>query len=629
MPLDGISAHFLNNEINQALEGARVNQVLQQDANSLYMSFRKGRENIGLNISINPARSFIYLSQKPPNKKSGEHSSFSRLLRQQIMGAEFQGSHNPEFERIFQLTFKTINEIGDFEDKTLIAEIMGKHSNLILLRPNGIIHDAMRHVDHSVNRYREIMPARPYVMPPSQDKLAITKFEADLKSYLEGAVLLPFLQQDNHREVHKVIVNNLAGFSPLLARDLVFRAGLDDKLYLSDLSTSERLRLSKILAEFFEKYLSSQLGPGIYYQDQSKQNLQDFHAFDLAIFKSKDTFPSLSAAMESYYSQKLIEQEIKLAKESLLRKLTRIEKNNERRRLLHEEDLREGSQSDKFKLYGDLLQAKIYQIPPKASEIEVENYYEEDLPLITIPLDPSLNPAQNVDYYYHSYRRAKEKHKRASQFLAQDQQNEEWLANLWSQFDRAESLDDLDAIEDELDALEENKAKIKSSSNEEDTPLGQILNPGRPGRKDKYRQPKKRAKKAKQKQSQTKVHEFRKFRTSDGYLVQVGRNNLENDRLTFRKSRKDDLWFHAKGIPGSHTVLHLEGKEASDQAILEAASIAAYYSSANKTALGARVEVDYTQIRNVSKISGAKPGLVNYTGQTTIYAEAQLPQLEP
>lgn len=625
MPLDGISAHFLSQDLNRQLRGARLAQVIQEDKNTLFLAFRQQQHTIHLAISIDPARSFVYLSRKYPGQRQ-DLSSFGRLLRQQLTGAEFLDCENPIWERIFIFRFRALNEIGDWEERRLIAEIMGKHSNLVLLRPNGVIHDALRHIDHSVNRFREIMPARPYVAPPGQDKIDIRDYREDLPAYLDGNRIFPFLQTDAPMEVSRLLVKTLAGWSPLLAQDQVYRAGLDEDLRPSDLNSEELVRISRVIAETCSRIMEAKLAPAIYYQDAGHRQIVDFYSLALAIYPERQTFQQLSSCYETYYNLKLAQSIFAAQKQALSSKLDRLAKQNQRKRALHEEDLAEGRQSDHYKLYADLLQAKIYQIAPKASEVEVENYYDPAGSVLTIPLDPSRTASQNVDNYYRKYRKAKEKLKIAQEFLHQDELNEAWLANLYSLLDRAEELADLEAISDELAELGSVSRKEHVSNIEQKALQANRLNPGKPGKKGKYKAQAQQNKQKKKGQTQRPVHDFRQFTTSDGFLVQVGKNNIENDRLTFRKSRKDDLWFHVKKQPGSHTVLHLEGRAASETAILEAAAIAAYYSSANKFSLGAKVEVDYCPVKNVRKIPGAKPGLVNYQDYSTLLAEAKLPE---
>ncbi|MDO5015886.1 MAG: NFACT RNA binding domain-containing protein [Eubacteriales bacterium] len=624
MPLDGISAHFLTQDLNRQLQGARLQQVVQEDKNTIFLGFRQQQQNLQLAISIDPARSFVYLTHKYPAQRQ-DLSSFGRLLRQQLMGAELIRCENPIWERIFIFHFRALNEIGDWEERNLIAEIMGKHSNLVLLRPNGVIHDALRHIDHSVNRFREIMPARPYVAPPSQDKIDIKDFQEDLPDYLDGKLVFPFLRTKAAIEISRLLVKTLAGWSPLLAQDQVYRAGLDDKLHPSDLTTEQLLRLSQVIAKTCSRILEAKLEPAIYYQDASHKQIVDFYSLPLAIYPERQTFKQLSTCYETYYNLKLTQSIFAARHQALNSKLDRLARQNQRKRGLHEEDLAEGSQSELYKLYGDLLQAKIYQIAPKATEVEVENYYDPDTAWVTIPLDPSRSPAQNIDNYYRKYRKAKEKHKIAQEFLHQDELNEAWLANLYSLLDQAEDLSDLEAISDELSELGSTSKKELITEVEQKASQANRLNPGKPGKKGKYKARPQQSKQKKKVDTQRPVHDFRKFTTSDGFQVRVGRNNIENDRLTFRKSRKDDLWFHVKNQPGSHTVLHLEGQEASEEAILETAAIAAYYSSANKFSMGAKVEVDYCPIKNVRKIPGAKPGLVNYQDYSTLLVEAKLP----
>lgn len=627
MPLDGISANFLRQELADHLVGARLNQVWQTANSALYLQFRRPGRNLGLHISINPAQAAIYLeAANPPRVKN--QANFIQSLKKRLLGAELKAVDGPDCERIFNLVFQGTNEIGDIEGHTLVAEIMGKHSNLVLVRENGIIHDAFRHIDSSLNRYREIMPARPYLSPPDQDKVLFRSFLGDLDSYLKRDKLLPFLETEaGPKTCDRYLLAQLAGFSPLLAQDICFRAGLPDNLQMRDMSPEQRLRLSITLAQLFQELSEGKIRPALYFIQASDREAKDFYSLPLQLFPRWESYPSLSQAIAAFYRQKSQAEDLTQVRHKIDHQLKRLQKTHARRYQSHLQDLQEGEKAETYKLYGDLLQAKIYQIPAKADQVEVENYYEPDLPVLKIDLDPSLNPAQNVNRYYKLYRKAKEKARRARIYLRQDELEGEWLDNLQVLLDRMDSLADGQAILDELRSLAQPEALPQKEP--EDLPLGQILNPGKPGKKGKYKAGLKKGKQAKAKKTQGDISStpaLREFTTSEGFLVQVGRNNLANDRLTFKKARKDDLWFHARNMPGSHTVLRTEGKPPTPRAIEEAASIAAYFSSGNQTGAGAKLEVDYCPVKQVSRIPGAKPGLVSYKDFQTAYVEAKLPE---
>ena len=626
MPLDGISANFLRQELADHLVGARLNQVWQTANSALYLQFRRPGKNLGLHISINPAQAAIYLeAHNPPRLKN--QTNFIQSLRKRLLGAELMEVSGPDCERIFNLVFQGTNEIGDIERHTLVAEIMGKHSNLVLVRENGIIHDSFRHIDSSLNRYREIMPARPYVSPPEQNKLLFRDFLGELNAYLSGERILPFLATESGTKTcDRYLLAKLAGFSPLLAQDVCFRAGLPDHLQMRDMSPEQRLSLSISLAQLFQTLSQDKTRPALYFIQAGDREAKEFYSLPLKLFPRWEPYPNLSAAIATFYRQKSQAEDLTQLRHKIDHQLKRLQKTHARRYQSHLQDLQEGEKAETYKLYGDLLQAKIYQIPAKADKVTVENYYEAELPLIDIPLAPALNPAQNVNHYYKLYRKAKEKARRARIYLRQDELEGEWLDNLQVLLERMDSLEDGQAILEELRS--QAQPEDASSEEPEDLPLGQILNPGKPGKKGKYKASQRKGQQTKSKKRQKEIRStpaYREFTTSEGYLVQVGRNNLANDRLTFKKARKDDLWFHARNMPGSHTVLRTEGKEASALAIEEAASIAAYFSSGNQTGSGVKLEVDYCPVKQVSRIPGAKPGLVTYKDFQTAYVEAKLP----
>ena len=613
MPLDGIFAKHLCLELNQRLQGARVQKIFQPTRFSLSFSLRKDGQAEELSISANPSNPTIGLDfPSVPNPQNPP--PFCMLLRKHLIGGEILGVEQPEGERIFRLRILSRDELGDLTEKILVAELMGRHSNLILLRADGIILDAIRHIDHSVNRFREIMPARPYLAPPAQERDSSEELYRKLKENGSSA-----LSWDSNKILEKMLMQSCAGFSPVLAREVAFRADLPSDRPCSSLDSKEQGRVVNAYLEVLKEIIESPAQPALYYRMADDQLPYDFHTIALQHFPKSSKRSSPSKVMRDFDELRGAWDRFVQKKNSLQNKLEKLEKQNARKEELHRGDLREGKKADKYQLYGELVQSKIYALKDKMKSIEVENYYEEGQPLVEIPLDPRLSPAGNVENYFKRYRKAKEKERLAESFLNKDSLEKEWLGSLSVALQRAENLRDLQAIEDEVEA---NNSREKVDEKTEQH-RNDILNPGKPGkRKQKYQV---QAKKKKKKEPIVSG-DFRSYRSTNGFLIRSGHNNLENERLSFRKAKKSDLWFHARNIPGSHVVLHLEGNSPQAADIEDAAKIAAWFSAANRLGMAGKVEVDYCPAGNITKIKGAKPGMVTYKDFKTVLVEAERPE---
>lgn len=621
MPLDGIFAGYLADEFNKRLKGAKVQKIFQPGRNDLVFHLYNGRNDERLTLSANPSSPIAALGL-PPSPNPKDAPGFCMFLRKHLIGADILRVEQPEGERIFRFVFRTRDELGDILEKTLVAELMGRHSNLILLREDQMILDAIRHVDHSVNRFREIMPARPYQDPPAQDKRMAREILNESEA-LEGQ-LLPFLNQDSDLHPEKFLMRELAGFSPVLCRELLFRAHLIDARTVSSLTIEDRMRLQNEMLRMLRQIQNREALPALYYKFEQDRIPADFHVIELTHYPDAKPASSPAQAMADFEILRQDKQRADQLRQEVERQLGKYLKQVKRKADLHQKDLVEGEKEDLWKLYGELVQSQIWNIPAKAEYVDVENYYEEDSPLIRIPLDPSRSPAANVEHYFKQYRRAKHKRQVARRLLDEDEAELEWLYSLDASLERADSLSDLKAVQDELRLAEHQK--VKSVDEEPGIPINQFLNPGKPGKK-KYKATVKSKRKKKEQEPQIRVSgDFRSYRSSSGLLIRSGHNNLENERLTMRKSHANDLWFHARNIPGSHVVLQTEGKQPDPRSIEEAAMVAAWFSAANRHGYAGKVDVDFCPVRNVSKIKGARPGMVNYRDFQTVLVEAKDPR---
>lgn len=629
MPLDGITTDFLCRELSEELIGSRINRIFQPAAYDLSLHLWQSGRQEQLFLSANPSAPRAYLRRKAgPNPKLAP--AFCMLLRKLLTGGEIIGLEHEESERVFSLLIQVRNEYGDLCEKRLVAELTGRHSNLILLSEDKIIHDAIRHIDHSVNRLRELMPARPYLEPPRQNKHSVSRVLAQGQRELENGKIPSFLLDGStDKSLYHLFMDTLGGFSPLLVRELLFRAGLPEEMTFAELKADNEKVLATALGTLLTQCAACEARPSLYASRPGDTSVYDFHALPLTLLPRLKECTSISAAMDEFYEARERKLRFMEQKKAAEKRLSRIRKQNSRKLSLHEEDLREGEKAGQYRLYGELLQASLYAFKGRTdrpSHVSVKNYYDPDGKELLIPLDPSLNLPGNVERFFKHYRKAEEKRRHAENFLRKDRAEEAWIESLAVALERAENPEDIQAVEDEIRHELRPEGMAEQRSEKAERPLKDRLNPGRPSsRKKKKARNTLPEKKQKQAEVSSVSHNFRAYFSQNGLLIRSGRNNLENEQLSLRKSHQNDLWFHAHNIPGSHVVLHLDGREADELSIEDAASVAAWFSSANRANSGGKVEIDYCPVKNLSKARGAKPGHLIYKNFKTIYVEARNP----
>lgn len=626
MPLDGISVKFLATELDYELAQAKVARVYQPNRFTVILTFRAGRVSKRLLISANPSSPRIYLvTQDIENPQTPP--AFCMLLRKHLIGARLIEIIQPKYERVFMFKFLTTNELGDPEEKYLVAEIMGRYSNLILLNKDKKIQDALVHVDKEISSKREIMPARVYQLPPEQDKLSYKHF---LK---EKPQQLSFLNNaDQVGTLDKVILNNVLGFSPFLSRTIVDGSGLDARKHIDQLSEEEKNNLSQEFYRLAEKIKIGADQPTLYFRDEHDTKPFEFHAFELKTLPFRQTVSTLSLAIEIFYKLQDEEQFFEEKKQTINRFLTQSINHIQKKMELHQKDFAEGEKADSYQRIGELLNSQLYLVKDGSEEAEIIDYFDPKQEKITVKLKAHLTPADNAALYFKRYRKAQSKYKNAKKLLAQDQAELKWLFSLKAALDKAENLEDLQALEYELKVIaksKEKKGKIANQGQNKKDLAQNALNPGRPGkRKKRYQESKKRQKKIKQNKKQDSLPP-RKFQIAKGITAYAGRNNLQNDQLSLRKANSEDLWFHVKDLAGTHVILKAEdGYEIEANHVEEAAQIAAWYSEANQAKSGhkGQIGVDCCLAKYVRKPKGAKPGMVIYDHHKTYYVKANLPE---
>lgn len=575
MALDGIAVHALAHEMNDVLSGARVDKIHQPEKDEITVTFRSrgGAYKLLLSASAsNPRAHFTDTAKKNPMTAP----MFCMFLRKHLSGGKLVKVVQPGFERCLEFWIESYTELGDLTVKRLIIEIMGRYSNIVLTDEAGKILDSIKHIDITVSSMRQVLPGLAYEPPPPQDKIDPLTCE-----YLD--VVRAVASAEENLRVDKLVLQSFAGISPLVAREVCFKSLGSSDLRAAQLSAQLQKALCDTVFAMFEDIRARRFAPCIVYDTASGKPI-DFSAFDVAQYGALgrvERCGSVSEAADKFYLTRDAAERQKQKSAGLLKRITNHIDRCAKKIVLLQQTIDEANNKEQHKLYADLLTANLYRIAEGAKAAVVENYYDESLAQITIPLDVSLSPQQNAQRYYKKYNKAKVAQTEAARQMALAQDELAYLESAQQSLSLAKTEEDLAEIRAELAA----GGYMISASKE---------------------------KKKKQPESKP-LH----FISSDGFDIYVGKNNVQNDRLTLRFANSADLWFHTKNFPGSHTVIKLGlDKNVPERTILEAASLAAYHSSARGSA---QVPVDYTQIKNVKKPSGAKPGMVIYDHYNTLY----------
>lgn len=556
MSFDGVFTYAVVNELQQALAGGRITKIHQPAVHELVMQIRSHGRNYKLLLSAHPNYARVHLTNETYDNPA-EPPMFCMLLRKHLEGSIIEAIRQVDFDRIIIIETKGRDEIGDIHAKQLIIEIMGRHSNIILVdeETNTII-DSIKHLSPAVNRYRTVLPGHEYIAPPSHGK--INPLEATEETIMKKI--------DFHAgKLADQLVATFSGLSPLFAKEAVFRAGL-----------ANRATLPKSFISLMDEVRAHRFAPAIYTNGEKEW----FYVLPLTHLQAEaKPFATPSELLDRFYFGKAERDRVKQQAHDLERFIANEKAKNEKKLIKLKQTLEEAKRAEQYRLYGELLTANLYAVERGMNEIEVVNYYDENGATITIPLDPQKSPSENAQSYFQKYQKAKNSLNVVQEQIERTNEEIAYFDTLLQQLETA-APKDVEEIREEL--IEQGYLRARNS---------------------------KQTKKQKQ-----RAIELERYIASDGTEILVGKNNKQNDYLTNKLARKDEIWLHTKDIPGSHVVIR--SKNPSEQTIAEAANLAAYFSKARQSS---SVPVDYTRIRYVKKPSGAKPGFVIYENQQTIY----------
>ena len=576
MAFDGITIAAMVRELHLNLDGGRFNKIAQPEADELLITGKGANGQCRLLLSASASLPLIYFTSK--NKPSPMTApNFCMLLRKHIGSGRILRIWQPGMERILNMEIEHLNELGDICRKLLIIELMGKHSNIIFCQEDGMILDSIKHVSAQISSVREVLPGRMYFIPETQHKYdpqTITEEE-----FFDFVCTKPMAAA-------KAIYTSLTGFSPLMAEEVCCRAGIDGGFAVNALEENAKLHLFRTFSYLIEDIKNGAFTPNIVYQgDEPKE----FSALKLTQYQDlrEETYDSISGVLETYYAMKNRITRIRQKSSDLRRVVNTALERNVKKYDLQQKQLKDTDKREKYRIYGELLNTYGYSCQPGDTSLKAVNYYNGEE--ITIPLDGTLSAGENAKKYFDRYGKLKRTREALEELLVETKEEIDHLESISTALDIA--LDEADLVQLKEELIE----------------YGYIRRKGPTGKKQKITS-----------------HPFH-YRSSEGFDIYVGKNNFQNEELSFKFASGNDWWFHAKGQPGSHVIVKTNGKELPDSVYEEAAALAAYYSKGRQAP---KVEIDYTLKKNLRKPNGSKPGFVVYYTNYSMMAEPNIRNLQ-
>ncbi|HHU20036.1 MAG TPA: fibronectin/fibrinogen-binding protein [Bacilli bacterium] len=555
MAFDGIVTNAITRQLNEQLLAGRILKIYQPTSTELVFQIRNNRKNKQLLLSAHSSYSRIHLTETK-QQNPAQPPMFCMVLRKHLIGSFIEDIVQYKNERIIEISFRGVNEIGDQLSRKLIIEIMGKHSNIILIdQEKGHIIDSIKHISPNQSRYRTVLPGQTYIYPPNQDKLdPFTTDQAKVEMTLN----------ESEENFSKTLVQNFMGISPLIANEVVLQ--------------TENETVQKTAEQFIaliDRAKDGKFSPVIHLGDK-----EDFHVFDLVQFSGeKESFEDVSGLLDHFYADKADRDRVKQQVGDLSRLMKNELDKNKRKIKKQQQSLKKAERADDYQKQGELLTAHLHLVKKGDQQVTVIDYYDPNQSEMIIKLNPNKTPSENAQNFFKTYQKLKTSKTKLTREIQKARHEIDYFERLLQQLETAR-LDDIEEIRSELREEGYLKEKRKTS---------------------------------KQKNKPTKPSP-EKFVSTDGTTIYVGRNNKQNDYLTTKMAHSRDIWLHTKDIPGSHVLIRSD--DPTEQTLIEAAQLAALFSKASASS---SVPVDYTEVRHVRKPNGAKPGYVIYEQQKTLF----------
>lgn len=573
MAFDGIVTGAVVKELNSLIVGLRIDKIYQVENDEILLYFKKNK----LVISASGNNPRIYLTTE---KKENPTTApiFCMVLRKHLNGALVKDIKQYGNDRVLEIVFDAWDDFSEKIEKSLLIEIMGRHSNIILLDNNKIIIDAIKRVNSSMSRVREVLPHLKYQYIKDENKLdPLIASPEEIKSKL--------LASEKNKSIENLLFSMFTGFSKNIGTELCVRAGVEATKSLNSLDANEINRLISTTQDFSNEIKKKNYEYNLYLENEK---IIDFHVLKLKNMEgiNKETFESASKLLDAVYSKRDKDDRMGQKSQAMKKTISNKLAKDQSKLINLQKDLLEAENREIFRIYADVLSANFHKVKPGQKEISLQNFYSENLEEILVPLDEKLSAPLNAQKYYKKYGKLKNAELVLNRQIEETESEIKYLESVLSEIDLAENIEDLDTTKDEL--IEEGYIKRNQ-------------------------------RKKKKKESAFSIFEY----DFEGFKIYVGKNNRANDMLTHKIARRDDLWFHVQGLPGSHVIIKTDGKAVSENVVNFAAQLAAYNSKARNSG---SVEVDYTKKGNVKRHPANKPGLVNYVDFNTILVSSNEPR---
>lgn len=559
MAFDGVTIAGIVSELKDKLIGNRIYKIAQPEKDELLLTVKGSCGQVRVLMSADASLPLLYLTQQ--NKTSPMTApNFCMLLRKHLQNARIVSVTQPGLERIVRFELEHLNELGDLCRKYLVIELMGKHSNIIFCDDKDMIIDSIKHISGMVSSVREVLPGRTYFIPKTQDKAELLSCTKDEMASVLRTKSLPLF---------KAVYTGFTGISPSIAQELCYRAGIDADLPSAGLEIEALDRIADVLTKLADDIRNEDFCYNVVYENNQPV---EYAAIRLSSYEEgqRRRFDCVSALLEYYYAEKNTITRIRQRSVDLRKIVQTALERNVKKYDLQLKQLQDTEKRETYRVYGELLNAYGYGVETGAKSMEALNYYDDQM--VTIPLDPMLSAGENAKKYFDKYQKLKRTYEALTTLTKETKEEIEHLSSISISLDIALKEEDLVQIKEEL--IESGYIRRKGSTKRE-------------------------------KITSKPFH----YLSSDGYHIYVGKNNYQNEELTFKFAAGNDWWFHTKGIPGSHVVVKSNGEELPDRVFEEAGRLAAHYSQARGQE---KVEIDYTQKKNVKKPNGSKPGFVVY-----------------
>jgi len=575
MAFDGITISNIVHELRETLLDGRINKIAQPEEDELLLAIKTPGGMKRLYISASASLPLIYLTET--NKPSPMVApNFCMLLRKHINNGRITDITQPKLERIIRFEIEHLDELGDLCKKYLVVEIMGKHSNIIFCNAEDRIIDSIKHVSAQMSSVREVLPGRDYFIPETVEKL--NPLDVSFADFCE----ILFAKPTN---LAKAIYTSFTGVSPVVAEEICYISGVDSSVAPKDLSEDVLVHLYKQFVLFFENVHKGTFAPCIYYNQGEPKEFACVPLSHFGQYEQK-SFESVSLLLENYYASKNNITRIRQKSVDLRKIVQTALERNRKKYDLQSKQLKDTEDRDKYRVYGELINVYGYGLEPNAKHLKCLNYYTNEE--IMIPLDSTKTPQENSQKYFDKYNKQKRTYEALISLIEETHNEIVYLESVSNALDIAMSEDDLNQIKEEL--IESGYVKRKFT-------------------------------KKKVKISSKPFH----YVSSDGYHMYVGKNNIQNEELTFNFATGNDWWFHAKGCPGSHVIVKTNGDELPDRTFEEAGKLAAYYS---KNRGSEKIEIDYIEKKHVKKPKGGKPGFVVYYTNYSLMIDSDISGLQ-